>query len=155
MGELPALAGLFLSALLAATVVPAQSEAVFVGLLYLGGTEPLLLLAVASLGNTLGSVVNWGLGRAVNRYRGRRWFPVPERQLASAERWFARYGPASLLLSWVPFIGDPLTVAAGVLRVPFLTFLAIVGFAKTARYAAVMLATPFWTRDVSSVPTGT
>ena len=74
MAELPALAGLFLSALLAATVVPAQSEAVFVGLLYLGRTEPLVLLAVASVGNTLGSVVNWGLGRAVNRYRSRRWF---------------------------------------------------------------------------------
>ncbi len=140
ISDLPSLAGLFLSALLAATVLPAQSEAVFLGLLYLGRTEPLLLLAVASVGNTLGSVVNWALGRAVNTYRGRRWFPIPERQLASAQQWFARYGPASLFLSWVPIIGDPLTVAAGVLRVPLLTFLLIVGFAKTARYAALMLA---------------
>lgn len=141
--DLASLAGLFLSAFLAATIVPAQSEGVFLGLLYLGRTEPLLLLAVASIGNTLGSVVNWGLGRAVNRFRGRRWFPVPETRLASAERWFSRYGPASLLLSWVPVIGDPLTVAAGVLRVPILTFVLIVGFAKTARYAAIMLAAPF------------
>ena len=139
--ELPALAGLFLSALLAATVVPAQSEAVLLGLLYLGRTEPLVLLAVASIGNTLGSVLNWALGRAVNRFE--RWFPVPDEKLAFAERWFARYGPASLLLSWVPFIGDPLTVAAGILRMPIVTFVLIVGFAKTARYAVLILAAPF------------
>ena len=143
IAELPALAGLFLAAFLAATILPAQSEAVLVGLLYLGRTEPLLLLAVASIGNTLGSVVNWALGRTLNRFRGQRWFPVPERRLASAERWFARYGPASLLLSWVPIIGDPLTLVAGILRVPLLSFLLIVGFAKTARYAALILVTPF------------
>ena len=141
--DLWSLAGLFLSALLAATVFPAQSEAAFLGLLYLGRIEPLLLLSVASVGNTLGSVVNWALGRAVSRFRGRRWFPVPERGLAAAERWFARYGLPSLLLSWVPFIGDPLTVAAGTLRVPFGTFVLIVGFAKTARYAALMVVSPF------------
>ena len=141
--DLSALSGLFLAAFLAATLLPAQSEAVFLGLLYLGRTEPLLLLAVASVGNTLGSVVNWGLGRAVNEFRGQRWFPVSERRLAAAERWFARYGPVSLLLSWVPFIGDPLTVVAGILRVPIVTFVAIVGVAKTARYIAIMLAAPF------------
>ncbi len=141
--DLSALAGLFLSALLAATLFPAQSEAVFLGLLYLGRIDPLLLLAVASIGNTLGSVVNWGLGRAVTRFRHRRWFPVSEKRLASAERWFARFGPASLLLSWAPFIGDPLTLVAGVLRVPIVTFVLIVGFAKTARYAAIMIAAPF------------
>jgi membrane protein YqaA with SNARE-associated domain len=141
--ELPALAGLFLSALLAATVFPAQSEAVLLGLLYLGRSEPLVLLAVASLGNTIGAVANWALGRAANTYRGRRWFPVPEKRLASAERWFARYGPASLLLSWVPIIGDALTVAAGLLRVPIGVFVLIVGFAKTARYAVLIIAAPF------------
>ena len=141
--NLPALTGLFLAAFLAATVLPAQSEAVFLGLLYVGRAEPLLLLAVASIGDTLGSVANWLLGRAVNRFRGRRWFPVPEKRLASAEKWFARYGRASLLLSWVPIVGDPLTVAAGILRVPIVTFVLIVGFAKTARYAALMLAAPF------------
>ena len=141
--DLSALAGLFASAFLAATVFPAQSEGVFLALLYLGRTEPLLLLAVASIGNTLGSVVNWALGRAVNRFRGQRWFPVPEKRLASAERWFARYGLASLLLSWVPFIGDPLTVVAGMLRVRLFTFVLIVGAAKTGRYSAIMLAAPF------------
>lgn len=141
--DLAALAGLFLSAFLAATVLPAQSEAVFLGLLYLGRIDALLLLGVASLGNTLGSVANWILGRSFNQFRGKRWFPVPERRLASAERWFARYGPASLLLSWVPVIGDALTLVAGILRVPLLTFVLIVGFAKTARYAALMFAAPF------------
>lgn len=140
--DILAIAGLFASALLAATILPAQSEGVFLALLYLGRTEPLVLLAVASIGNTLGSMINWGLGRAVNRFRGQRWFPVPEQRLATVEQWFARYGPASLLLSWVPVVGDPLTVVAGVLRVPLLTFVLIVGFAKTARYLAIMLAAP-------------
>ena len=143
IAELPALAGLFLAAFLAPTVLPTQSEADLFGLLYLGRSEPLLLSAVASAGNTLGSVVNWGLGRAVNRFRGQRWFPFPDRRLHDAERWFARYGLASLLLSWVPIIGDALTVAAGIFRVPLFTFVLIVGFAKTARYAALILMSPF------------
>ena len=133
---------MFLSAFLSATILPAQSEAVFVGLLYLGRQEPLLLLVVASLGNTLGSVANWILGRFLHRLRDRPWFPVSSKRLASAERWFLRFGPACLLLSWVPIVGDPLTVIAGVLRLPLLTFVLIVGFAKTARYAALLLAVP-------------
>ena len=143
MADLAALAGLFASAFLAATVIPAQSEAVFLALLYVGRTEPLILLAVASIGNTLGSVVNWALGRAVSSFRNEWWFPVPERGLAAAERAFAKYGLVSLLLSWVPFIGDPLTLAAGILRVPIITFVLIVGLAKTARYTILMVAAPF------------
>lgn len=138
--DVASLVGLFFSALLAATLVPAQSELVFLGLLYLGRTEPLLLLLVASTGNTLGSVGNWALGRVVSRFREERWFPVSERTLMSAERWYRKYGPATLLLSWVPLIGDPLTIAAGMLRLPIITFVLIVGLAKTARYAGLMWA---------------
>lgn len=140
--DIAALAGLFASALLAATILPMQSEAVLFGLLYLGRLEPWLLLVVASVGNILGSVLNWILGRSLNAFRHRRWFPVSDETLGSAERWFRSYGLWSLLLSWVPLIGDPLTVAAGALRVPLVTFALIVGFAKTARYAAIMLVAP-------------
>lgn len=136
--DFAALAGLFASAFLAATVVPASSEAVLGALLLNGGPSPVLLLVVASLGNTLGSAVNWVLGRLVTRFRDRRWFPASPEQLARAERWYRRYGVWSLLLSWVPVIGDPLTVIAGVLRTPFLLFLPIVAIAKTARYAAIL-----------------
>ena len=98
----------------------------------------LILLIVASIGNTLGACVNWGLGRFASRFRDRPWFPANSSQLQRAERWYARWGVWSLLLSWVPFVGDPLTVIAGLLRTPFLIFLVIVAIAKTGRYAVLL-----------------
>ncbi len=134
-----ALSGLFLAALLAATLIPAQSEAVLVGLV-LAGTHPLwLLLAVATTGNVLGSVINWGLGRGVARFAGRRWFPASPQQLDRAARWYRRWGHWSLLASWVPVIGDPLTLAAGTLREPLWRFLLLVTLAKGGRYLALAL----------------
>ena len=85
MNDVAALGGLFLSAFLAATLLPAQSESVL-AVLTISGTWPLwLLVAVASAGNVLGAVVNWLLGRAVTSLRDRRWFPVSERALARAQ----------------------------------------------------------------------
>ena len=133
--------GLFAAAFLAATILPAQSEAALVGLIALGERSPWVLVATASLGNTLGSVTNWALGRQAGRFQGRRWFPVSGRALDRASNWYRRYGRWSLLLSWVPLIGDPLTLAAGVLREPFWSFLALVALAKTARYAALAAGT--------------
>lgn len=138
--DVGALGGLFAAAFLAATVLPAQSELVLGGLLAAGRIEPWLLVAVASLGNTLGSVLNWGLGRGIERLRGSRWLRVPERTYARAERWYRRFGTWSLLLAWAPVVGDALTVVAGALRVPLWLFLALVGAGKTARYAALALA---------------
>src|SRR5687768_3043249 len=100
-------AGLFFAALGAATILPGQSEAVLVSML-LADLSPVLLLTVASAGNVLGSVINWFIGRGVERFRGRRWFPASEAALERAQRWYQRYGKWSLLLSWVPIIGDPL-----------------------------------------------
>jgi membrane protein YqaA with SNARE-associated domain len=141
MAELAAYGGLFLIAFLAATILPAQSEIGLAGLLLSGDFSPVLLIAVASLGNTLGSVVNWALGRGVDQFSDRRWFPVKPGQLDRAARWYQRYGKWSLLLSWAPFIGDPLTVAAGVLREPFAPFLLLVAIAKTGRYLVVAALT--------------
>lgn len=95
---------------------------------------------MASLGNVLGSVANWVLGRGVARFRHRRWFPVSEPALTRAEGWYRRWGRWSLLLSWAPVIGDPLTLAAGMLREPLGPFLLLVGLAKTTRYIALALA---------------
>ena len=134
MTDAAALAGLFITALAAATVLPLQSEAVLVALLLRGEIVPWLLVAVASTGNVLGSVVNWGLGRGIERFRSRRWFPASEAALERAQRGYQRYGKWSLLLSWVPIIGDPLTVIAGVLREPFITFVLLVTVAKVGRY---------------------
>ncbi len=99
-------AGLFLVALAAATILPAQSEAALAGLL-ISGYSPGLLIAVASLGNVLGSVMNWGLGRGIEHFRDRRWFPVRDAGLERAQHWYRRYGKWSLLLSWVPVVGGP------------------------------------------------
>ena len=132
--ELTAYGGLFLIAFLAATILPAQSEIGLAGLLLSGDYSVALLIVAASLGNTLGAVVNWALGRWIEHFRDRKWFPAKPEQLDKAVGWYHRYGRWSLLLSWMPFIGDPLTLAAGVLREPFWSFLAIVSLAKTARY---------------------
>ena len=134
-------AGLFAVALGAASILPMQSEPVLVALLLLAEQPVWALVAVASLGNTLGSCINWLLGRAVERFRDRRWFPVPPEKLARAEGWYARWGRWSLLMSWAPIIGDPLTVMAGVLREPFWTFLLLVAIAKTGRYIVLTLVT--------------
>ena len=130
----PALGGLFLSAFGAATLLPLQSESVLATLLVLQRHPVATLLAVATLGNVLGSVVNWLLGRALDRWRNHRWLGVKESQLERARRHYHRFGRWSLLLSWVPIIGDPLTVVAGALREPLWSFLALVTVAKAGRY---------------------
>ena len=133
-------AGLFLTAFLAATLLPLSSEAVLVALGNADGFDVVLLFTAATVGNTLGAVVNWALGRFCLHWAGRRWFPFSAEQLSRAGDRFGRYGVWSLLLAWVPIVGDPLTFAAGVLRVPFLPFVVLVGIGKAARYAVVLAA---------------
>jgi membrane protein YqaA with SNARE-associated domain len=130
-------AGLFLTAFAAATILPLQSEAALVGL-FLTGHPAWLLLIVASTGNVLGSIINWIVGRAVERYRDRPWFPVKPESLKRARGWYKRFGRWSLLLSWVPIIGDPITVVAGVLRERLSIFLAFVAIAKVGRYSVLI-----------------
>lgn len=135
-----AFSGLFALAFVAATILPAQSEAALVGL-QIAGYPVLPLVAVASLGNTLGAIVNWAMGRWVERFRDHRWFPVSPPALDRASGWYRKWGRWSLLLSWAPIGGDALTVAAGVLREPFWSFLILVGVAKTARYIVLAAIT--------------
>lgn len=136
--------GLFLVAFLAATVLPAQSEVLLAGMVLAQHYPAWALVVVATAGNVLGSVVNWLLGRLLARFEARRWFPVRREQVAKAERWYQRWGKWSLLLSWAPFIGDPLTVVAGVLREPLPVFLILVTIAKLGRYIAVAWLTDGW-----------
>ncbi len=140
MIDLAALGGLFGLAFLAATVLPAQSEAAMVAL-QLAGHDPVALVVAASLGNTAGAVVNWLLGRGVERFRGRKWFPASERQVARAQGWYQRWGRWSLLMSWLPIAGDALTVVAGIMREPLWSFLILVAIGKTARYVVLALVT--------------
>jgi membrane protein YqaA with SNARE-associated domain len=132
------------AAFLSATIFPFQSELVLFGMLVAEHYQVWLLVLTASLGNILGSCVNWYLGRFITRFEGRRWFPVTRKQVAKAEGWYHRYGRWSLLLSWAPIIGDPLTIVAGVLREPFPVFLALIVVAKTARFIVVAALTLGW-----------
>ncbi len=127
------LLGLFGAAFLAATVVPFQSEVVFVGLQAVQAAPLWLLIATASVGNTLGSFMNYGLGIGIDRLQGSRWFPATPAQMDRAKGWYNRWGVWTLLLSWAPF-GDAVTVIAGVMRTPFWVFAALVAIAKTGRY---------------------
>lgn len=130
------LAGLFAAAFGAATVLPFQSEFVFVSLQLAGTASLTWLVIVASIGNTLGAVLNYVLGRGIERFQHRRWFPANAAQMARAQRWYAHWGVWTLLLSWAPF-GDAFTVIAGVMRTPVWLFVALVALAKTGRYIAL------------------
>ena len=144
MSDLAVYAGLFVSAFTSATLLPGSSEAALVTLLALGRGDARLLVAVATAGNVLGSCVNWVLGRFFSSFRDRRWFPVDERSYERAAAWFRRYGVWSLLLSWLPVIGDPLTAVAGALRVGFLRFVILVSLGKAARYGFILAAFNYW-----------
>jgi membrane protein YqaA with SNARE-associated domain len=128
---------LFLTAFIAATIFPMQSEALLVTFLIKTEYAPWLLVAVATAGNVLGSTVNWGLGRYIERFKDRKWFPASPQALEKAQAQYHRWGKWSLLLSWVPLIGDPITVMAGVMREKLWVFMSLVFIAKAGRYIAV------------------
>jgi len=140
METFASLAGMAAAAFVAATLLPAQSEAVFVGLLVAKTVDPLALFLVASLANTAGSVVNWWLGRLIAQ-GGVERLPARLRpdaaKLAKAQNWFERYGWPSLLFAWLPIGGDPLTFVAGTLNYPLGRFVVLVFIGKAARYAAL------------------
>jgi len=137
VAELAVYAGLFLNAFVAATLLPAASEATFGALLLAGEGSALLLFLAATAGNTAGSCINWWLGREARRFQGRRWFPFKTDQFDRASGRFQRYGVWSLLFAWLPIIGDPLTFIAGTLKIRFCLFLPLVLAGKAARYSVI------------------
>ena len=138
MTDVAAYGGLFLTALLAATVFPAQSEILLAGMQISGRYDALILLLTATAGNVLGSACNWALGRYLMHFQDRRWFPIRPALVERATGGSNRFGLWSLLLAWMPFIGDPLTLVAGILRVDFRIFLLLVTIGKAARYALLL-----------------
>jgi len=132
---------LALVAFLSATLLPGGSEILFLSLLY-QGYDPLALWLCASLGNTLGAWINWLLGRYFLHFQQCRWFPFKADRLQSAQKWFQHYGIWSLLLAWMPIVGDALTFIAGVMRVPVWVFLLLTAMGKSGRYAALIWLMP-------------
>ena len=128
---------LFTISFLAATILPFSSELTLAGLIATSNYDNLLLLIVASFGNTLGSVVNWALGFYSRNLTTKKWFPFKDKQIEKSSQWFSKFGKWSLLFAWVPVIGDPLTLVAGLLRVRFLEFLILVMIGKISRYLVI------------------
>lgn len=127
--------GLFLIAFISATLVPLASEGVFVAYLVYG-YDPLLCFALATSGNTLGSYLNYGIGRMGNP----KWlikFGISESKMNRFESLVKRYGHWSGLMAWIPFIGDPLTVAMGFFRTKVLATFSLVFIGKALRYAVI------------------
>jgi membrane protein YqaA with SNARE-associated domain len=144
MNEIASYAALLASAFLSATLLPGSSEAALIALLAAGTGDPATLIAVATTGNVLGSVVNWLTGRFFAHFRDRRWFPVRERSYDRAVEWYGRYGIWSLLFAWLPVVGDPLTLVAGALRTDIRWFLPLVTIGKGARYLLIGAGFLWW-----------
>lgn len=128
---------LFASAFLAATILPLSSEVVLFSLLRDGG-DPVVLVVIATLGNTLGAVVNWALGLYLLHFQDRRWFYFSRDQIEKAQRWYQRFGFWSLLFAWLPLGGDALTLIAGIMKLRLWLFLLLVGTGKGLRYISIV-----------------
>ncbi len=125
---------LFFSALVSSTLFPGGSEALLLYRLN-EGVNPHTVVAIATVGNALGSMITYGMGRLGNEVARKRWLCMDERRVVQAGRWFTKYGQPSLLFAWLPVIGDPLCLVAGLLRSPVWMFLALVTLGKLGRYA--------------------
>lgn len=128
--------GLFVLSFLAATFLPVVSEAALAGLI-LAGADPYASVAVATLGNTLGAMATWGMGRWGSEAFLTRMLGLSAAQRERAVRIFARYGSWSLLLAWTPILGDPLCAVAGLFGLPMSRFIPPVLLGKLARYAGL------------------
>ena len=134
---------LLIISFLAATILPFSSEVVLTTMYLSNSFKTYLLLIFASIGNILGSITNWYLGKKITIFQHRKWFPVSPVQLSRSQKYFQKYGLWSLLLAWVPIIGDPLTLLAGVLKVRFGIFFLLVSISKISRYVFILYLASF------------
>jgi membrane protein YqaA with SNARE-associated domain len=138
MSNIYELLSLFVISFLAATILPAQSEIALAGLKIAGESDVLLLVFVATLGNVLGALVNWFLGKYLMHFQERRWFPIKEETINKVTKIYEKWGVWTLLLAWMPIIGDTLTLIAGIFKANIWLFLFLVTIGKAARYIAVV-----------------
>lgn len=134
MSEWLAYGSMFASSFLSATLLPGSSEALLVGLLLAGKVSVSLVVLIAALGNTLGGVTNIILGRLLPVKSQGRWHNT-------ATAWLHRFGPAALLFSWLPVLGDLMCVLAGWLRFAWLPTVIFLAIGKTLRYVLLAAAT--------------
>ena len=142
MADIQVYAWMFAAALIAGTFLPflpASSEVVLGGFLAAGKGDPGSLILSATVGNVIGSIINYFIGRYVSGLTDKRWFPVTEAQMRRASRYFNKYGFWILLMSWLPVFGDLLTTIAGLLRTDFKLFLALTALGKFFRYFIIVV----------------
>ena len=139
MNAIEVYASLFISSFLSSTILPGHSEIILTAFIFLKKYPIINLIFFASIGNILGSILNWCIGYFLTNLKDWKWFPINKSQLTRVSSWFLKYGKWTLFLSWVPIIGDPLTIIAGIFRVPIYTFILIVSLAKTMRYVFISL----------------
>ena len=139
MNAIEVYASLFISSFLSSTILPGHSELILTTFIFFKKYPIIDLIFFASIGNILGSILNWCIGYFLTNLKDRKWIPINKTQLTRASSWFLKYGKWTLCLSWVPLIGDPLTIIAGIFRVPIYTFILIVSLAKTMRYVFISL----------------
>ena len=139
MNAIEVYASLFISSFLSSTILPGHSEIILTTFIFLKKYPIIDLIFFASIGNILGSILNWCIVYFLTNLKDRKWFPINKSQLTRASSWFLKYGKWTLFFSWVPIIGDPLTIIAGIFRVPIYTFILIVSLAKTIRYVVISL----------------
>lgn len=131
--------GLFIASFLAATILPLSSE-VILSFLLLNNLNPIILVSVATFGNVLGSFVNYAIGVWGSIFLIRKVLKISEDEFVKAKQRFQKYGVFSLFFAWVPVIGDPLTVIAGVLKINILIFFIMVTCGKLIRYVIISYA---------------
>lgn len=129
---------LFLSSFIAATIFPAQSEIVLAALNHSQNYNSYLLLLIATSGNVLGSFLNWIIGYYLQQFRNKKWFPLSDKQIIKYSQIYQKWGKWSLLLAWLPILGDPLTVIAGFFKTNIWLFLILVTIGKLARYVVII-----------------
>ena len=130
-----------------ATIIPFGSEVYFITLLSLEKYNHFILFLVVSVGNVLGSLFNWICGFYINFFIKKSWFPINNKIIDRGNKLFIKYGKWSLLISWFPLIGDPITFAAGTLRYPIIPFLVLVSIGKVGRYLIIYLSI-IWTFNI-------
>jgi len=139
MESITTLSLLFGSAFMAASILPAQSELLLASLTSKGAYDVYLLVAVASLGNVLGSVLNYWIGKYLMHFQDHKYFPIKKKLLRKAEDYFHKYDAKILLFAWAPVIGDPLTIIAGAFKTKMWVFLVLVTIGKSIRYSIIAL----------------
>lgn len=121
--------------------MPAQSEIFLSALVYAGKYDIYTLIIIATIGNVLGSCVNYLLGKYLMHFQNKKWFPASDKLIKRATDFYQKYGVWSLLLAWTPFLGDPLTIIAGIFRTNIYVFLTLVTIGKAIRYILIAYAT--------------